>query len=136
MKLVSLLAAVLVFWRILDALREPRPAPRLPATVSQKGLGLLLLLEGRHSEALWRLNLAVSERPNDAVALLLRGHANARLGRHLEALQDMVAAAGLDPRLRSLLPLFARLALRLGRLASLRLLALAWRVRVRLGAAL
>jgi len=66
-------------------------------------------------------------RPRDAQALYFRGRAHAGLGMYRGALADMVAASRLDPSLRVILPPIARLSLRLGRLASLRLLAPAWR---------
>lgn len=132
MKPRDVLGALLVLLPVLAVLLAPRPAPPPAVAYSPKGQGFLLLLEGRHAEALRLLNTALSASPRDAEALLLRGHAHARLGRHAEALRDMVAAAKLDPGLRPLLPPVARLALLLGRWASLRLLALAWRALARL----
>lgn len=133
MKSQEVLEALLLLLPVLAALLAPRPAPRPAAASNPKGMGFILLLEGKNAEALRLLNLALSESPRDAEALLLRGHAHARLGKYTEALRDMVDAARLDPGLRPLLPPIAMLALRLGRLASLRLLALAWRSFVRLG---
>lgn len=95
--------------------------------------GIVLCLAGRDSEAMPLLDLAISANPRDALALYFRGRAHAGLGMYRDALSDLVAAARLDPRLRPHLPPVARLALRLGRLASLRLLALAWGALVRMG---
>ena len=125
--LVYVLAALLLAWP------ARRPAPQMPIAAGLREREILLCLAGRHSEALPLLALTVSARPRDAAALYCRGRALAGLGRYLEALADLVAAARLDPDLRPFLPPFARLALCLGRWASLRLLALAWHALARMG---
>lgn len=127
--LVCVLAALLTAWP------ARRPAPQTPTAMGLRERGIRLCLAGRHSEALPLLALAVSARPRDAGARYFRGLALAGMGRYREALADLVAAARLDPNLRPILPPVARLALRLGRWASPRLLALAWRISSRVGAA-
>lgn len=126
--LVPVLAALLSAW--LAGRRAPQATEAGP-----RERGMLLCLAGRHSEALPLMTLAVSARPRDAWARYFRGRALAGLGRHRDALADLVAAARMDPRIRPLLPPIARLALLLGRWASLHFLALSWRVLLRLGLA-
>lgn len=130
------IAGVAVFLLALVAILAPRPTPpRSQRATGTRDAGIRLCLAGRHSEALPLLALAVSARPRDAWARYFRGLALAGMGRYREALADLVAAARLDPNLRPILPPVARLALRLGRWASPRLLALAWRISSRVGAA-
>lgn len=121
--------AVLLIRAVLAAGSTPLPV-REPE--DPRAGGIVLCLAGRHAEALPLLALAVSVDPSDAWALYFCGRAHAGLGLYREALRDMVGAARLDPGLCAHLPVIARIALRLGRWASLRLLALAWRALARL----
>ncbi len=74
---------------ILEA--EPRFAPAL------QNLGAALIEQGRHAEALERLEDAIRLAPDNAVALSNRGNALTALGRPAEALASYARAIEIDP---------------------------------------